>query len=360
MKCNYIALGIVSVLASATFADTCPPAPSSVIPTLTSKVSFNKKTNMYKYEYTFGSDKSSLIPIKELTLDLEQQPSSILSPTKWVPDFYTLNYMPFHLLWSALVSTSDTKNEKSYGSLVADSAIRPGKALSGFSFESPNEPGIVQFHAAGKTGVPATDAPTLKSDDDEPTPNCTGWDFSSPRYQTLVTGMTTGPSNPNTTSVVIRLRDEKAKHACKALNPQAPSGKISVLVLATKNFDPSKIDVSTLKFGPAGAAPLSSKLVGIEDRDIVGHDEREEWEKILSVFDANIIQDKKSKSKNLLLVFDEASLQIKCVLDRALFIKGHTIDGINIIGAASSQLTGCDIRHPGVRASRDANKREVE
>lgn len=49
------------------------------------------------------------------------------------------------------------------------------------------------------------------------------------------------------------------------------------------------------------------------------------------------------------MVFDLASIEIQWVLDKALFLKGKTIDGKDVIGSVSTKLSGCDVSHPDVR-----------
>jgi hypothetical protein len=128
-----------------------------------------------------------------------------------------------------------------------------------------------------------------------------------------------------------------------------------VLVLGSKDFDPSQIVTSSLKFGPAEVAPLSAKLVPGEGRDEMESDEDETWERVSSSFGRD--RHNPAKHRNLLLVFDEASLDVQCGLDQALFLTGQTQVGMKIVGGAATKLAGCDVKHPGRRHGKKPNSK---
>jgi hypothetical protein len=317
------------------WADTCPLPPSSVDPTVSSSVSYDKRTQLYTYKYQVQNGRDAQIPLKSFILQISQEPPEVASPTHWMSDFLNLSNMPLHLLWNSVPSSKYKPVD-----------ISPGAGLSGFSFESPQPPGLTQYDAQGRTGVPSSSTPPVGSPDDETLPNCPDWDFNSPKFKTLVNGITTGPLSPNTVSVSIRLRDESNTHPCGLINPANPSGRVTVLILATKSFDPSQIVISSVQLGPNGATPVSSKLVSArKDDDRVG--DRAEWETLARGLGDGRDCDEDTAKKNLLLTFDEAVLGVQCVLDKAVVLTGKTQAGVNIIGGANVSLFGCDIRHPG-------------
>jgi hypothetical protein len=338
MKHTFLLLWfLIAGTQSIAWADTCPPPPSSVNPSVSTHATFDKKIGNYTFNYSVQSAQDSLIPIDSFMLYVSQSPVSSLSPTHWIPGFQegVVGISP-EFSWIAVRSSN-----------FKPVSIAPGKGLSGFSIQSSQPPGPIQYFVDGQTGVPSSSPPTEGAADDEPTPNCPNWDFNSPRLQTLVTGLTTGPQNPNTISVAIRLRDETGTHVCGPINPISPSGKVSVLVLGSKDFDPTQVVVSSIKFGPNGAIPLSSKLVPAGGENIAPWDEHEEWEKLLKAIVPDC--DNNPKKQNLLLVFDQASLGAQCVLDKAIFLSGQTQAGNNIVSGVSSRFVGCDIQHPGRR-----------
>lgn len=323
----------------------CPTPPTSIDPSISSVASYNVNTQMYNYRYTVRNAKDSLLPIDYLTVLINDQPSNVQSPANWSGSYITLADIPFNLSWSTIdVSSSAIVQANSSDLPVPTFAIQPGAQLEGFILSSSNGPGILQYYTEGFTQIPsATPTPS----DDEPNPNCPGWDFISPYFQTLVTGIATGPSSPNVISVRLRLRDEAGEHQYGSINPKTPTGNIGVLVRSSRTFDASTINVPSIRFGPANAIPLSSRLVPSNSGKDASADEREEWE---------IIQDKLNsdqggnvKPENLLLIFDLKSLGVQCVLDKALFLTGTTQSGEGIIGGVSTRTVGCDIHHPGQR-----------
>jgi hypothetical protein len=326
-----VAIVLIIGLNFAASADTCPPPPSSVDPSVSAIISFDKKSGTYTYKYNVKNGPDSQIPISSFKLSTSQAPLSSQKPEHWITHFQQ-NLSPYVQFWSSSSNNSD---------------IAPGKTQSGFAFQSTQAPGPVQYFVDGQTDVPSSSPPSIGSRDDEPAPNCPDWDFNNPMLNTLVNGITTGPLAPNTVSVAIRLRDEQDQHVCGPINPNNPSGKVSVLVLGSKDFDPAQVVVSSIKFGPNGAAPLSSKRMVAGGENIAPWDEHEEWEKVLKGIDPSC--DQNPKKQNLLLVFDQASLGVQCVLDKAIFLSGQTQSGGNIVGGVSSRFVGCDIRHPGKR-----------
>lgn len=328
------------------YAD-CPPPPSSVDPTLSVQVSYDKKTLTYKYQYSIRNGVSAQTSIDWFGVMINQAPASFLSPSHWRGSFRSLNSGPFDFNWgTATVAGSAGKKITGDGTLVEPTyVLKPGATLSGFEITSPQPPGTVQFFAEG-FAQPPTSVPTAT--DDEATPNCAGWDFNNAQLLTQVTGSTTGPSDPGTISVRIRAREEKGLGHCAPIQPKQPTGKLAVLILSTRTFDASQINPSSIMFGPAFAAPTSSKLVdgGIGEQ-IGKEDERAEWERLLELFDPDSADRKNSHPKNLFLTFDVASLDVQCHLDQALFLRGQTATGQNITGSVSANLVGCDPKDLG-------------
>lgn len=334
MKMFVITIILLLEFSTRVRADTCPVPYTSIDPSVSSNVSFDKMTGNYIYSYEIQNGSSALIGIRAFKPVLVQVPSSILSPIHWHSDFVAVT-PPFELEWSSLPSKR-----------WAEPLIDPGKLLSGFSFHSLQPPGAIQYTAEGRTGIPESSPPEPGAADDEPDPNCPGWDFDNPRFQTLVTGLTTGPLAPNTISVPIRFRGEGGKNPRWPVNPNADKGKVSVIVLSTRDFDAGRIDLSTIKFGPGKAAPVSTKVTARRPEDD-NPSEREDWEKQVLLLHGE--DSRKTTRSNLLLTFDLAALQIRCVLDKALFLTAKTSDGKNVFGGVSTKLSGCDAKHPDIR-----------
>jgi hypothetical protein len=322
-----------------TRADTCPPPPTKIDPSVSSSAEFNTKTGQYRYSYKVSNGGAAALAINYFSLFLNQSPMESQSPKNWITTFNSASSLPTDFNWLAVPHMGS-----STGSAVnLPTAVKPGSNLSGFVIESAQPPGIVQYHVEGYTQVPQTTA-TLAND--EPEPSCEGWDFDNPRFQTLVTGMTTGPSNPGVASVRLRLRDEQGINHCHPIKPTQPDGKIGLLVLSSKDFDATQIQTSSIQFGPGLAAPLSVKEVPAGG-DNLGSDEREEWERVRDLVLKKLPE--KPRFPNLFLQFDLKSLQIQCGLDKALFMTATDSTGEKILGGVTINTLGCDVQHPGRR-----------
>jgi hypothetical protein len=335
-----IVVAISMTGASIAHAADCPPPPSSIEPTVSVQVTHDKKSQMYKYRYTIHNGASAQLSLNWFGLLINQAPVSFLSPAHWDGRFTSANYMPYRFGWDTSDVDPAIANKVTSDGTLAGSfyALKPGSSLGGFEITSTQPPGVVQFFAWGDA-QPPTSAPTEK--DDEAMPNCAGWDFTNAQLLTQVTGVTTGPLDPNTISVRLRAREEKGHGPHLGINSKAPSGKMAILILSTRMFDASQVDVSTVMFGPAYSTPVSSQIVGGGTGEQIGRDEREGWEKWHEQFHPDDIDRKKSHPQNLLLVFDVASLDVQCHLDQALFLRGQTKSGQRITGAVPAKMVGC-------------------
>lgn len=329
---------VFTFLSTPIFASTCPIPESATDPGLTAKVVYNGKTKLYKYSYTISNGKRALIPVEQIEILMANAPQKMRAPEQWTSVFMP-GLDPLTLDWTTVYVSEKNAHKHPFADLVTpDFAIKPGHSQSGFSFESPNPPGPAQFYASGSTQIPYV-SPT--PDDDEPEVQCPGWDPYAPRTQKLPTGMTIGPMEPGTIPVKIRLREKEGRYACGPWNPKKPYGQISVLVVSTRSFDASKIDVSSITFGPAEAIPVAHKLVPGGFGKPYDPRERTGWETFIEGKSTH-----HSKFKNLLLVFDLKSLDVQCGLDQAIFLHGKTTTGKKIFGGTKTNLIDCHPGHP--------------
>jgi hypothetical protein len=307
-------------------------------------VSVDPASGLFHYLYTVRNSGASILPINYFTLALGEPPTDIKSPANWFSRYINLSTVIPNLRWATIVATPSAFSGPNALSLpVPAYAIQPGRQLGGFSVNSSLAPGVGQYYVEGVTQIPAS-VPT--SSDDENQPDCSGWDFKSPRLQTLVTGMVTVPSSPTVISVVLRLRREHGEPSYGPINPHTASGRIAVLIKSSRQFDTADLDVSSVRFGPGQALPLVSSLIRSSSHDDQG-DEREEWEKVRANVRGDSDQDR--DKRDLLLVFDLKALAIQCVLDKALFLTGSTYSGVHILGGASIRTVDCDMRKPDRR-----------
>src|SRR5882762_1791757 len=249
----------VYCLQSRAIAQTCPPPPTSIDPSLSSSVSYDINTQTYIYRYTLRNGNRSALPINYFILSLAQQPFDVQSPANWISRYINFSSAPSNLRWATITESPSTPLNIGGSDLASPAyAVQPGTQLSGFGLSSSQPPGSLQYRVQGFVQIPSA---TATPSDDEPAPNCQGWDFNSPYLKTLVTGIAIGPSTPNVISVAIRLRDEAGEHRYGPIDPNKPTGNIGVLVHSSRTFDASAINASSIRFGPADAVPLSSRLV---------------------------------------------------------------------------------------------------
>jgi len=83
-----------------------------------------------------------------------------------------------------------------------------------------------------------------------------------PVLAAIMIGATVAPSYAGDT--ISELVDIKPGSDPNSINPQS-RGVIPVAILSNENFDASSVDVTTLAFGPAGAAPLHPNALHLED-----------------------------------------------------------------------------------------------
>lgn len=357
MKSNFIHTSCISLLVgglfaySFAFADYCPTPSTSIEHVLDAKVTFDKKNKIYTYHYSLKNLSQSIVPIDRFFILLPDNPISIGSPTKhWSEYFYSkLGNEPSKVYWSTSFTTAEDnpalRPESQVG--VPDEAVRPGKTLSGFSVKSKQPPSAVQYFVNGFQALPVAFGDENNSDPDL---NCPNLDTESTIRDSTITGVTIGPATPSTVSVKIRLRKNDGQEHCGPIDPKKASGQINVIVLPSKTFDPKKLDLESLRFGPSKAKALSSKFLPSKSHEKDGDDDGEEWERHA--------QEQSGDDRNvLMLTFDLNSLGIRCILDKALFLRGKTVEGKNILGGVTTKTVGCSAKAPGRRNDKDEKRK---
>lgn len=315
-------------------ASDCPPPASAVEPKLEARVSFDKTTGLYTYVYTASNGSNALLSIDYFDLNVSEEPREVKSAPFWKSRFTPAKYSYQRFSWSTSAIDPAIANEIPADNSVPPAlyAIKPGSSLSGFELKSDRSPGIVEFNVSG---------------DDFKTPGveqtCPGYD---PNGLDKVTGMIVGPSEPGLISVKIRTRDKSGLHHSSPIDPKNSKGQMGVLVLSSPTFDASQVNISSVVFGPAKVAPVSSELIPTKRGERLEGDEISPWEKAIEGTESK--DEKKRHSQNLLLTFDVASLDVQCGIDQALFLRGETKTGQKFIGAAPAKVVGCKAGQPGV------------
>lgn len=186
----YCAIALVAALsptsAGAQGVSSCPPARNLVTVTVTASVKFDPSTKLYTYQYTVANSASSQQAVSDFALDFAPPVSNAAGPKGWIE-------MPFHgrstIMWDAGVGSPLPSGTADIGQMTPPLAeIQPGSTAAGFSFQSPNPPGTVNYYALGFAGLPAGET---EQDTETRAENCpqSGGGF----FDLAVTGTTHGP-----------------------------------------------------------------------------------------------------------------------------------------------------------------------
>lgn len=246
---------------------------------------------------------SALLNIFLFDLVLDKKPVEVLSPTKWLGEFYASvdlknSVYPNHVRWGTPINF-----------------IKPGSTLKGFVIKSTRSPGLVKYYVLGDSKAPVVTATPLN---DEPIPNCPGFFYNKPAIEGEVAGSIIGPAPLNQLSIEFKIKklkstkiDADLEEDFVEVSPHKDKGKVLVLVKSNKDFNVTTINLSSIHLGQ-GLAPVESSV-------IKGNKNNEE----------------------LRMVFDLSKIGIECDRDRALFLAGKTTEGKDILGAAPIKTINC-------------------
>lgn len=303
-------ISIMALLAtSALSLANCPIAPVKTSPLVTVKIDQDKKTGVYSYAYTVANQLSAPLSIDDFTLQIDERPLEILKPEKWTGRF--------------LDADSTRPTNASWGTITRE--IKPGSSETGFIIKSRRPPGLVKYFVEGRTGVPVS---TPVNGDPEAFPDCPGFFFDKPRFESMTTGMIEGPAALNQISAKIKIKKGKdkddRKQERKDFRPYQETGLITVVLKGSKELDVSQVDIPSLHFG-MGKAPV----VWSEFRPGDDDDDRDDDHEARS-------------AKKLWLQFDLDKVGIECDRDRVLFLEGKTKDAKSILGGAEIKAKDCE------------------
>jgi len=224
-------------------AVTCPPAPNMFKASVLSSVSFDPNTNLFTYTYTISSDPTSQQEIADFAVDFAPAVSNVISPKGWTnTNFADRNTVH----WKATAAAPLTADQPDTGQVPPGLfQIKPGTSLGGFSFQSPNPAGPVNYYALGFVDLAtADDERTVETIVDSCPASIGGF------FDLAVTATTQGPVQ----FIPVQI-DIKPGGTPNAINP-ADQGVVPVAILSTSSFNaPSSVDATSVRFGPAGAAP---------------------------------------------------------------------------------------------------------
>ncbi len=279
----------------------CPLPPNLLTVKVDATVSLDPATNLYNYRYTLSNDASSQQNLRGFALDFADSVSSVKTPSGWSHGFVRRRST---IAWHAVLAADLPPGTEDQGQLPPLlSSIKPGAALSGFSFTSPKPPGPVKFYVTGETQIGVG----TEEDAEMATQNCPQSVGSF--LDLALVGSTQGPVNFIPVSIEIK----PPASPPVPVNPKE-DGVTPVAILGTSSFDVSTIDPASLKLGPGGAMPQANQ-VHIEDVNNDG-------------------------IPDLVAQFPSQVIGARCN-DTALFLTGMTSAGVPIQGSEAIQTVGC-------------------
>lgn len=126
-------------------------------------VTYDANTGLYTYSYSFTSAASSLQEVESVTILLSDSSAiGVVVPKGWDYSIWTDGNQgsPGNKLHLVAIEVdqlpADYVDDPSYymRGIPSNYNIKPGQTLSGFSFQSPDPPGVVDFYAQGFTYIP--------------------------------------------------------------------------------------------------------------------------------------------------------------------------------------------------------------
>ncbi len=318
---------LVTLISTSSFAartEVCPKiSPVMIESEIDVKVSFDKKTENYIYKYKFKNLADAKVPLRMISIENTSSPLALKAPKIWdEPSF-------------------DKINKEIRFTVTLDDSIFPGKSADGFEIISKNPPGLVQIYMQG--GVDIDEYPTIKYDTDEEARRgddesitCPGWFRTGGLNGDQVATFTTGPSIPNRVEAKIRIKKNKDKkwrgnHKDEPDIEFSPleTGKIQLMLFGNKELDVSKINLSTLEFGRGKAKPVKTQIIS-------------EFKESEDTDDEIKKQNKENTGvQHLLIEFNLQDVDVKCDIDRALFLTGK-IDKKDLFGAVKIKHAICN------------------
>lgn len=320
-KIFIVSILLVPLLTYAGRTEVCPSiTPVMIASKFDVKVSYDKKTQNYSYKYKITNLSSAKTPIRKFSIENYSAPIAIKSGKNWRPHGYS------------------NKNNEILWTSRLDYKIKPGQSLDGFEIVSKSPPGLVKVYAQGDSELPKIkfDSDEELEEGDHETIACPGFYREGGFHGDHVASIVTGPLIPNRVEAKIRLKRVKEKK-WKGSHKDEPdmeispleAGKIQLMLLGDTNIDVTKINLSTLELGRGRAKPTKTQIIG--ESKFKDDDSDEEVKE----------HHKQHKVAHLLMEFNLQDVDVKCDIDRALFLTGK-IGSKDLFGAAKIKHVGCD------------------
>ncbi len=312
MTVRYLMMALFVSTGANAWAQQCPSPPTAIDPSIDVGYEFNKKDKTYTYTYKIRNGNRAQVEIFLIQLGLSQETEIVVVPKDW-----RVKYQQ---------SQADGKKLLMFSSSI--NSLGRGSSEFVYKIRSTLRPGHVQYFMEGS---PQDALPSITvNGDDEVAVTCPGFYTEKTAEEERVTGYTIGPVAADQLDVNLKLKVKKDR-APKGWddeqdNPEISAidkGKVEVLMTAEKDVDLSKVDLQSIRFGPAKIVPLTAKY-GTKGEHC------SHWKKRPA-----------SGRQYIWMEFNLADLQIRCDIDKALFLTAKA-GTQKVYGASSIKPVLCD------------------
>ncbi len=270
-----------------------------VTASIAGSVTYDPLMLVFTYSYRVANSASSQQEIDGFSLDVQLPIYNIANPGGWVSSMFN-NRSTFG--WDAmLISATAPDDGISVPPSIAQ--IKPGRAVSGFWFQSVNPPGFVTYYVTGFSPIPVQPDEESAENLVEACPQS----FGDPLVM-AVTGSTVGPTKA--TPVIVDVEPGKYPNRIDLEEQRS----VPIAILGSATFDVTTVNFSSLQAGKGKAAPTDNSPV-IQDVNGDG-------------------------MPDLVAHFSVKALGLGCK-DPSLFLTGKKTDGTAFSGADSIVIVDC-------------------
>jgi hypothetical protein len=278
----------------------CPLPPNKVNAAVAGTVSFDSSKWLFTYSYSVSNMATSQQDIDSFNLDIEPPVLNAYNPPGWTSSIFSSRST---YGWDA-TQVSATVPDDGISIPPSIVQIKPGRALVGFSYQSPNPPGFVKYYVSGFSPIPIQQGEQGAENLVDACPQSV-----ANSLDLAVTGSAVGP----TKAVPVAIDVEPGKFPNRIdLEEQRT---LPVAILGSGMFDVTTVDLTSLQAG-AGRAATTDKVPVFQDVNGDG-------------------------IPDLVVHFPVKALGLRCH-DTALFLVGKKLDGTAFGGADSIVIVDCE------------------
>ncbi len=290
----------------------CPPSPNLVDLKIDVVVNFDKKSQTYTYQYSFENSRMSRHSVSNIYLDVLEN-TDVIPPARLPDDNWRVTKNDKEGTFPGFLNLRNRQAED----------LKAGQRLTGLEIKSTLQPGPVTFGLMAYLEEQITVVQTSDTEGEGPEFEeaqfiCPG--FFAKAYgidSNFIKGVTIGPVSASVVVPEVRIKKSNGMKYSGAYKADAQfqvksdeTGKIRLMILGSKDLNVAKIDANSLRFGQGQAKPTKIETIGN-----VKEDE-------LDDSDAKNHMKENKNVQHLIVEFDLKDVDVKCEIDRALFLRG--------------------------------------